>query len=392
MVKNKNFLIKLQFFFIFLIPLTPHLSISSNFQLDDIPVILSLIFFVFNLYFKNFDSLYIKECIPFIIFITYISVQNFIINDAFIYSENLRFIFYLTLFVSVLNIKKLEFLDQYFLSLLLFTSIFSILFYFLEYNFGSDSYKYWKIGFNENRWIFTNGRMNGLQSGGPNVFGGLIACLTVYCASKFKNIYKYFVIFLGVLGCFFTYSRASILIIALSLILYLILNKDVVGIITLSVSITICLNFGLIERFSSESETEGIQDRIEMQEASISNISSRSLNDNLFGYGHNNFGIVRSELKSIEEFSDDIRPTGPHNSFLFIILNYGFIGLLLFLNLFLKSLRIFFKQFDVNLLSSNYLFMGSFIALSLTGDFIQNHSISVLFFITLFQSIKLGNK
>ena len=392
MVKNKNFLIKLQFFFIFLIPLTPHLSISPNFQLDDIPVILSLIFFVFNFYFKNFDSLYIKECIPLIIFITYISVQNFIINDAFIYSENLRFIFYLTIFVSVLNIKKIEFLDQYFLSLLLFTSIFSILFYFLEYNFGSDSYKYWKIGFNENRWIFTKGRMNGLQSGGPNVFGGLIACLTVYCASKFKNIYKYFVIFLGVLGCFFTYSRASILIIALSLILYLILNKDVVGIITLSVSITICLNFGLIERFSSESETEGIQDRIEMQEASISNISSRSLNDNLFGYGHNNFGIVRSELKSIEEFSDDIRPTGPHNSFLFIILNYGFIGLLLFLNLFLKSLRIFFKQFDVNLLSSNYLFMGSFIALSLTGDFIQNHSISVLFFITLFQSIKLGNK
>ena len=351
-----------------------------------------MIFFVFNFYFKNFDSLYIKECIPLIIFITYISVQNFIINDAFIYSENLRFIFYLTIFVSVLNIKKLEFLDQYFLSLLLFTSIFSILFYFLEYNFGSDSYKYWKIGFNENRWIFTKGRMNGLQSGGPNVFGGLIACLTVYCASKFKNIYKYFVIFLGVLGCFFTYSRASILIIALSLILYLILNKDVVGIITLSISITICLNFGLIERFSSESETEGIQDRIEMQEASISNISSRSLNDNLFGYGHNNFGIVRSELKSIEEFSDDIRPTGPHNSFLFIILNYGFIGLLLFLNLFLKSLRIFFKQFDVNLLSSNYLFMGSFIALSLTGDFIQNHSISVLFFITLFQSIKLGNK
>ena len=127
----------------------------------------------------------------------------------------------------------------------------------------------------------------------------------------------------------------------------MILDKDVVGILTLFISIMISLNFGFIERFSSESETEGIQDRIEMQEASISNISSRSLNDNLFGYGHNNFGIVRSELKPIEEFSDDIRPTGPHNSFLFIILNYGFIGLLLFLNLFLKSLRIFFKQFNV---------------------------------------------
>lgn len=392
MVIDKNFLIKVQFFFIFLIPVTPHFSISANFQFDDIPVILSLIFFVFNFYFKNFDSFYIKECIPFIIFITYISVQNFLINNSLIYSENLRFIFYLTIFVSLLNIKKLEFLDQYFLTLLFFTTIFSILFYFLEYNFGSDSYKYWKIGFNENKWVFTNGRMNGLQSGGPNVFGGLIACLTIYCTSKFKNIYKYFTILLGFLGCFFTYSRASILILTLSLALYLILDKDVVGILTLFISIMISLNFGLIERFSSESETEGIQDRIEMQEASILNISNRSLNDNLFGYGHNNFGIVRSELRPIEEFSDDIRPTGPHNSFLFIILNYGFIGLLLFLNLFLKSLRIFFKQFDVNLLSSNYLFIGSFIALSFTGDFIQNPSISVLFFITLFQSIKLGNK
>ena len=123
MVIDKNFLIKVQFFFIFLIPVTPHFSISANFQFDDIPVILSLIFFVFNFYFKNFDSFYIKECIPFIIFITYISVQNFLINNSLIYSENLRFIFYLTIFVSLLNIKKLEFLDQYFLTLLFFTTI-----------------------------------------------------------------------------------------------------------------------------------------------------------------------------------------------------------------------------------------------------------------------------
>ena len=144
----------------------------------------------------------------------------------------------------------------------------------------------------------------------------------------------------------------------------------------------------MIERFTSESETEGIQDRIEMQGASIENITSKSFSENLIGYGYGRFGIVRSELKLIDEFQDQYRPTGPHNSFLFMILNYGIIGLILFLNIFLYPLRVFFKKLNKNLTSPSYLFLGSFIALSFTGDFIQNHSVSVLFFVVLFNSIK----
>ena len=83
--------------------------------------------------------------------------------------------------------------------------------------------------------------------------------------------------------------------------------------------------------FISEAETEGIQDRVEMQQATISDISSRGLANNLFGYGHNNYGIVRSEIQQTTNFSPELRPTGPHNSFLFIILDYGFVGLLLFI-------------------------------------------------------------
>ncbi|GIR20710.1 hypothetical protein CM15mP35_09710 [bacterium] len=49
--------------------------------------------------------------------------------------------------------------------------------------------------------------------------------------------------------------------------------------------------------------------------ATISDISNKSINDNLIGYGFNNFGIVRDELKSIDDFSKELRPTGPHNSF-----------------------------------------------------------------------------
>ena len=154
------------------------------------------------------------------------------------------------------------------------------------------------------------------------------------------------------------------------------------------IALSITLNFGLIDRFTSENETEGIQDRIEMQDASISDILNKSISENLIGYGQGNFGIVRDELMLIDNFSTDVRPTGPHNSFLFLILNYGFIGLLLFLSIFIKPLKIFFSKFSKNLIDSKYLFLGCFVALSFTGDFIQNHSISVLFFLLLFESLR----
>ena len=81
-------------------------------------------------------------------------------------------------------------------------SLFLILFFLLEINLGVDSYEYWKIGFNQNEWIFTNGRMNGFQAGGPNAFGGLIAILTIYCATSKSLNLRYFFIFIGFLVVF----------------------------------------------------------------------------------------------------------------------------------------------------------------------------------------------
>ena len=52
-----------------------------------------------------------------------------------------------------------------------------------------------------------------------------------------------------------------------------------------------------------------------------------------------------------------------------------------------RKLISFFKSFKENLVKSNYLFLGSFVALSFTGDFVQNHSISVLFFLIFFKLI-----
>ena len=387
MVESKNYLVKLQLALVVLIPVTPHIKISNIFQLDDIPILLFFVIFVINIFLKNINKFYFKEIIPISLFITYISIQNYFINGNLFFSDVLRYIFYLILLITVLNLKNSQFLDKYFLSLLVFLSLFSIFSYFLKLDFGVDSYNYWKIGFNSNNWIFTEGRINGLQAGGPNAFGGIIACLGIYCVTYIKGNFKDIVIFISLLGCFLTYSRAPLIVYVLLLFVYVLLEKHYLRILTIVITLLITINFGLIDRFTSESETEGVADRVQMQQASFQDISSRSFQENIFGYGFENFGIVRDELKSIGEFSDNLRPTGPHNSFLFIVLSYGLFGLLLFLNIFLREFISFFKLFKENLVKSNYLFLGSFVAISFTGDFIQNHSISVLFFLIFFKLI-----
>ena len=387
MVESKNYSVKLQLALVVLIPVTPHIKISNIFQLDDIPILLFFAMFVINIFLKNINKFYFKEIIPISLFITYISIQNYFINGNLFFSDVMRYIFYLILLITVLNLKNSQFLDKYFFSLLVFLSLFSIFSYFLKLDFGVDSYNYWKIGFNSNNWIFTEGRINGLQAGGPNAFGGIIACLGIYCVTHIKGNFKDIVIFISLLGCFFTYSRAPLIVYVLLLFVYVLLEKHYLRILTIVITLLITINFGLIDRFTSESETEGVADRVQMQQASFQDISSRSFQENIFGYGFENFGIVRDELKSIGEFSDNLRPTGPHNSFLFIVLSYGFFGLLLFLNIFLREFISFFKLFKENLVKSNYLFLGSFVAISFTGDFIQNHSISVLFFLIFFKLI-----
>ena len=387
MVESKNYLIQAQLALVFLIPVTPHIEISNNLQLDDIPIVLFFVLFILNVFLKNIHKFYFKEGAAILLFIAYISIQNYVINENFLFSDVIRYIFYLLLLVTILNLKSSKFLDKYLFSLLVFLSFFSIVSYYFKLDFGVDSYNYWKIGFNSNNWIFTDGRINGLQAGGPNAFGGIISCLGLYCIPNLKGNLKDFIIFLSLLACFFTYSRAALVVFVMLLLFYVILNKDYLRSLTIIITLLITINFGLIDRFTSESETEGVEDRVLMQQASFKDISTRSFQENIFGYGFDNFGIVRNELKSIDDFSEDLRPTGPHNSFLFIILNYGFFGLFLFLNIFFKEFMTFLKSFKENLVKSNYLFLGGFVALSFTGDFIQNHSISVLFFLIFFQLI-----
>ena len=88
-------------------------------------------------------------------FIFYITFQNYLLNGELIFSENLRFIFYLGLMITIISIDNLHFLKNFYLYLTIFLSIFSISFYFFEIELGIDSYDYWSIGFNKNDWLFT---------------------------------------------------------------------------------------------------------------------------------------------------------------------------------------------------------------------------------------------
>tara|TARA_B100002019_G_scaffold80729_1_gene69724 strand:+ start:2338 stop:3519 length:1182 start_codon:yes stop_codon:yes gene_type:complete len=387
MVEFKDKLANFQLLLVFLIPITPHIEIAESIQLDDIPVILFFFLFLINIYNQKINKLFFKETLPFIYFISYITIQNFLINGDLFFSDNIRYLFYLLIFVTILNYNPRKLINDLFLYLSVTLGIFSILFYTFELNLGTDSYNYWNIGFNQNEWNFTKGRMNGFQAGGPNAFGGLIASLTLVTSSRHQGLFQYLLIAIGTLGCFFTYSRGAFIILIFFLILYLLLSSNYVSIGILTGVFLIIFNFGLIERYTSDIENQGIEDRVEWQQASVSSISNNSFTENLFGYGHGNFGIVNDKVDNLTEFSDDVTPTGPHNSFLFIILNYGFLGLLIFLNIFLRPFLIFLNDLKKNFQEPHYLFLGSFVALSFTGDFIQNHSISVLFFLTFFTLI-----
>ena len=159
--------------------------------------------------------------------------------------------------------------------------------------------------------------------------------------------------------------------------------------VILSAAILLSVNFGLVDRFLSQSETDGIKDRIEMQSATAQIIQERSAKNSIFGYGFNQFAVVRSEVKPINEFSDNLRPTGPHNGYAFQLLNYGYVGLVLFLALVIYPL-LRLNSYRVSYLvgTQNLLPISAFLVLNFAGDLFQNQSIAWIFWLYLFELYK----
>lgn len=373
-------------FLLFLIPLFPHIDLNLEWiHFDDLPIV--IYFFLFFIYSLKKITIYdLKNATPIIAFIIFISFQNiFLYNNSF-NTEILRYILYLVIF---LHFKTIESDNKLFLNLPIylfyFLSCFSIFSYFLQLNLGTDAYNYWNIGLNNNEWGFTPGRVNGFQAGGPNSFGDLICILGLYSLTSVKNSIKPIIVVLSFLSCFFTYSRSSLLVLTFFMLIILLQKFDMRNVLALVLSILFVLNFGLIERFSSEKETEGILDRIEMQTATAGYLSNQNLPSFLFGSGFNNVGVVNDSVGSIENFDESLRVTGPHNSYLFFILKYGLIGFVLYLWIFKKFIKMLINQNLKFLINDTLsLCIVSFLILGFASDLLHNHTVSWLLYYLLF--------
>lgn len=373
-------------YLIFFIPLAPHFETNFSFlHMDDIPIVLYLlIFFVFEN--KKKFVFEIKNFIPIALFISYLLIQNIVLNRESINTEIFRYFFYLLIFIHLSKvIQKNDSVKNLPMYLFLFLSCFSILSYFFKLNLGTDSYDYWNIGLNLNQWGFTPGRVNGFQAGGPNSFGDLICILGLFTLVRIKQSYKSFVIILSLVACFFTYSRSSLLVLTFLILVFIIFNDNKrKNLASLILAFLFILNFGLIDRFTSEKETEGIQDRIEMQTATAGFLSNLKISNLLIGSGYNNIGVVNDKIGNIEDFNDDLRVTGPHNSYLFFILKYGIIGFILYSSIFLKLLQKIFKSSLKDSVSdASVLSIFAFIILGIASDLLHNHTVVWLMYYLL---------
>ena len=373
-------------YLIFLIPIIPHFETSFTFlHTDDIPIILYFIaFFIF----ENRKKVLIKvrKFLPITLFISYLLIQNLALSRDVVNTEIFRYVFYLLIFIHLSQIiQEYDYLKNIPVYLFFFLSSFSILSYSLKLNLGTDSYDYWNIGLNLNQWGFTPGRVNGFQAGGPNSFGDLICILGLFTLVRIKQPYKPFVIVLSLIACFFTYSRSSLLVLIFLILVYVFFNNDKRKNLTcMTLALLFLLNFGFIERFTSEKETEGIQDRIEMQTATAGYLSNLNVSNLLIGNGYNNVGVVNDNVGNIEDFDDDLRVTGPHNSYLFFILKYGIIGFVLYSIIFLKLIKtIFEKRLKDLTLDSSVISISAFLILGLASDLLHNHSVVWLMYFLL---------
>jgi len=178
-------------------------------------------------------------------------------------------------------------------------------------------------------------------------------------------------------ACFFTYSRSSLLVLTFLILIFIFTNTDKrKNLIYMTVALLFLLNFGLIERFTSEKETEGIQDRIQMQTATAGYLSNLDISNLLIGNGYNNVGVVNDNVGNIRDFDDDLRVTGPHNSYLFFILKYGIIGFVLYSTILFKLIKTILENNIKNLtIDASIMSISAFLILGLASDLLHNHSV-----------------
>ncbi len=381
-----NLLSKISISTLFFIPIIPHLNIIENFlHTDDLPIIIFVCLAIYEILRKK--KLIFDDNLKYlIIFITYITIQNYVINKTFLSSDSLRFSFYLLLFVYVVNFKIYINFQSQISYLLSFLTLFSITAYFFEFDFGSDIYQTWNIGFNESNLEYLKGRINGFQAGGPNSFADLITLLTIYIIFKVDDKKAILIASTSFLAILFTYSRFSIIVLFLFVFYRIYMSKYKKFIIYFVILLLIVsYSFGLIERFLND-DNSGISDRMLMVTASIEYFSDLDLLDKIFGVGSNQLIFLSDEVFNFSEFNKNPYSYGPHNSYIFYLINYGILGFSLLILFIFKFIKL------KNTSESRKFVLISFLLLNFSTDLFFNHSVSWLFYLILFHFENKDNK
>lgn len=381
-----NLISKISISILFFIPLIPHLNMVENFlHTDDLPIIIFACFAIYELLRKR--KLSFEDNLKYlIIFIAYITIQNYIINRTFLSSDSLRFCFYLLLFVYIINFKIYINFESQIKYLLSFLTIFSITSYFFEFDFGRDIYQTWNIGFNESNLEYLKGRINGFQAGGPNSFADLITLLTIYILFKVDDKKAILIASTSLLAILFTYSRFSIIVLFLFVIYRIYISKYKKYIIYFVLLLLIVsYSFGLIERFLND-DNSGISDRVLMLTASIEYFLDLDLIDKIFGVGTNQLIFLSDEVFNVSDFNKNPYSYGPHNAYIFYLINYGFIGFSLLILFIFKFIKL------KNSSESRKFVLICFLLLNFSTDLFFNHSVSWLFYLILFHFENKDNK
>ena len=381
-----NLLSKISISTLFFIPIIPHLNIVENFlHTDDLPIIIFVFLAIYEMLRKK--KLIFDDNLKYlIIFIIYITIQNYVINKTFLSSDSLRFSFYLLLFVYVVNFKIYINFQRQIIYLLSFLTLFSITAYFFELDYGSDIYQTWNIGFNESNLEYLKGRINGFQAGGPNSFADLITLLTIYIIFKVDDKKAILIASTSFLAILFTYSRFSIIVLFLFVLYRIYISKYKKYIIYFVILLLIVsYSFGLIERFLND-DNAGISDRMLMVTASIEYFLDLDLLDKIFGVGSNQLIFLSDEVLNFSEFNKNPYSYGPHNSYIFYLINYGFMGFSLLILFIFKFIKL------KNSSESRKFVLISFLLLNFSTDLFFNHSVSWLFYLILFHFENMENK
>ncbi|MAC97950.1 MAG: hypothetical protein CL971_05895, partial [Euryarchaeota archaeon] len=179
-----------------------------------------------------------------------------------------------------------------------------------------------------------------------------------------------------------TYSRFSLIVLILFTFIKFIKDRLyaqlIVSVLVLLIAV---IQLGVYERFMND-DNNGISDRLLMLEASTDYFISSSLESKLIGNGSNQLIFESNNIYLYDEFKKNPYSYGPHNSFIFYLINYGIVGVTLYILIFMTL----FKRklvFDFNLITLTVFFI-----LSLSTDLLHNHSISWFLYFVYFSYLK----